>query len=159
LNRRNAEAITDICRQLDGIPLAIEMAAARMRSLLATEIQERLADRFRLLTSGNRATLARQQTLRAAIEWSYDLLTPPERPLLRYLSVFTGGWSREGAEALGADAEKGEDVLDLLTALVDKSLVTIEERGETPRYAMLESVRQYGRELLVRSGELWEAQQ
>jgi predicted ATPase/DNA-binding SARP family transcriptional activator len=179
LNRRSAEAITDICQQLDGIPLAIEMAAARMRALSATEIQERLADRFRLLTSGNRATLPRQQTLHAAIEWSYDLLTPPERDLLRYLSVFTGGWSREGVEAIckeeggrrkdesmtGLEAHPSSfilhpsDTVDLLMALVDKSLVTMEERGETPRYAMLESVRQYGRELLTKSGELGEAQQ
>jgi predicted ATPase/DNA-binding SARP family transcriptional activator len=170
LTRQNAAAIAEICRHLDGIPLALEMAAARMRSLSAPEIQARLADRFRLLTAANRAALPRQQTLRATIEWSYDLLSEAERALLRRLSVFAGGWTLEAAEAVCGDEgsrfpEPG-DVLDLLTCLVDRSLVIVEEAGAAAvipgpppsvphptRYRMLETVREYGWERLAESGE------
>ena len=100
LHRRNASAVVEICRQLDGIPLAIEMAAARLRSLSVGEIQDRLADRFRLLTSGNRGVLPRQQTLRAAIDWSYDQLAAAERDLFCRLAVFAGGWTCESAASV-----------------------------------------------------------
>src|SRR5207249_10096992 len=109
---------------LDGIPLAIELAAARVRALPVKKINERLDDRFRLLTGGSRTALPRQQTLRALIDWSYDLLSEPERMLLRRLSVFAGGWTLEAAEAVaGGDAVETWEVVDLLTALVEKSLV------------------------------------
>jgi predicted ATPase/class 3 adenylate cyclase len=126
----NAPAVAEVCHQLDGIPLAIELAAARVRALSVEQIAARLDDRFRLLTGGSRTALPRQQTLRALIDWSYDLLSEPERVLLRRLSVFAGGWSLEGAEAVsaGEDVETWE-VLDFLTGLVDKSLVLYEEPG------------------------------
>ena len=150
--RRNAAAVVEICRQLDGIPLAIEMAAARLRSLSVGEIQERLADRFRLLTSGNRGVLPRQQTLRAAIDWSYDQLRRRSAPVCR-LSVFAGGWTREAAESV-CGMEADVDVPDLLASLVDKSLVLRrEEEEEAVRYGMLETIRQYALERLEASGE------
>jgi predicted ATPase len=148
----NASAVTGICRHLDGIPLAIELAAARVRSLSVENIAARLNDRFRLLTGGNRTALPRQQTLRALIDWSYDLLTQKERALFRRLAVFAGGWTIEAAEAVGADGKLGEpEVLDLLTALVEKSLVAMEPNGG--RYRLLESVRQYAQERLDVSGD------
>ncbi len=120
-----------ICRQLDGIPLAIELAAARARALSVENIASRLSDRFRLLTSGNRTALPRQQTLRALIDWSYELLSEKERTLFGRLAVFAGGLTLEAAEAVCAGGRIDEaDVLDLLTALVEKSLVTVDaERG------------------------------
>ena len=105
---QNAPAVAEICRRLDGIPLAIELAAARVRALSVEKIAERLSDRFRLLTGGDRTALPRQQTLRALIDWSYDLLTEPERALLRRLAVFAGGWTLEAAEAVGAGGEVDE---------------------------------------------------
>jgi predicted ATPase len=148
----NSRAVVDICHRLNGIPLALELAAARVRALSVEEIAARLSDRFRLLTRGDRTALPRQQTLRASIDWSYDLLTDHERALLRRLSVFAGGWTLEAAEAVGVDgdAEKA-DVLDLLTNLVEKSLVTLEAEGE--RYRLLETVREYAQEGLDESGE------
>ena len=150
----NAPAVAQVCFRLDGIPLAIELAAARVRSLSAEEINRRLDQRFRLLTSGSRDTLPRQQTLRALIDWSYDLLTEPEKSLLSRLSVFAGGWTLSAAEAVCA-GEPVEDfeVLDLLTALVDKSLVVAEPAGNGTRYRLLETVRQYGGDRLGESGE------
>src|SRR2546430_15203406 len=134
----NAEAVANICRRLDGIPLALELAAARVRALSVEEIAARLSDRFRLLARGDRTALPRQQTLRASIHWSYELLTGHERALLQRLSVFAGGWTLEAAEAVGVDGEVGKaDVLDLLTNLVEKSLVTLEAEGE--RYRLLET--------------------
>jgi predicted ATPase/class 3 adenylate cyclase len=148
----NSEAVADICRRLDGIPLAIELAAARVRALSVDEIASRLNNRFRLLTSGDRTAMPRQQTLRGCIDWSYDLLGDEERALLRRLSVFAGGWSLEAAEAIGADGDVEEaDVLDLLTNLVEKSLVTLEAEGE--RYKLLETIREYAQEHLDESGE------
>src|SRR5205823_933603 len=131
---------------LDGIPLAIELAAARVRALPVEQIAARLNDRFRLLTGGSRTALPRQQTLRALIDWSYDLLSPPERVLLRRLSVFAGGWDLEAAEAVvcgeAGDACTGDgieawEVLDLLTSLVDKSLLLYEEQQGMARYRLL----------------------
>src|SRR6202035_1116239 len=117
------------------------------------QVAQRLDDRFRLLTGGSRTVVARQQTLRALIDWSYDLLSEPERLLLRRLSVFAGGWTLEAAEAVCAEEgiERWE-VLDLLTALVDKSLV-VEEPGAETRYRLLETIRQYSRERLLEAGE------
>src|SRR5439155_8972105 len=140
----NAPAVAQVCYRLDGIPLAIELAAARMKVLAVAQIAARLNDRFRLLTGGSRTALPRHQTLRAAIDWSYDLLSDPERVLLRRLSVFAGGWSLDAAEAVchGEGIEDWE-VLDLLTALVEKSLVQYEEQEGTARYRLLETVRQY----------------
>ncbi len=138
LQARNASDVVEICRQLDGIPLAIEMAAARLRSLSVGEIKTRLNDRFRLLKSGNRGALPRQHTLRATIDWSYDQLSDAERNMLRQVSVFAGGWTVEAAEAV---AGNGEDAEDLLSSLVDKSLAIAETQGERTRYRLLETVR------------------
>jgi predicted ATPase len=206
LTAENAPAVVQICRRLDGIPLALELAAARLKALSADELAARLDDRFRLLVGGSRTALPRQQTLRATIDWSYNLLSEPERALLLRLSVFAAGWTLEAAEAVCADfgfwildfglparaktpenraplsdaaAQKAsesrtpssepiqnpkskiqnEDVLDLLTALVDKSLVIYEAGGSAhprsagSRYRLLETVRQYARERLMETEE------
>ena len=148
LTDQNASSVAQICHRLDGIPLAIELAAARARVFSAEQIASRLDDRFKLLTGGSRTALPRQQTLRALIDWSYDMLSADEQVLLRRLSVFAGGWSFETAEAICNDL----DVLDLLTQLVNKSLVVVEEGKET-RYRLLETIRQYTRDKLLESGE------
>jgi len=149
---KNAAAVADICHRLDGIPLAIELAAARVRALSVETIAARLSDRFRLLVGGDRSALPRQQTLRALIDWSYDLLTERERAVLRRLAVFAGGWTIEGAEAVVPDGDvQGADVLELLTNLVEKSLVVVDPVGG--RYRLLDTVRQYAQERLDRSGE------
>jgi predicted ATPase/class 3 adenylate cyclase len=149
---QNAAAISEICRRLDGIPLAIELAAARVRALSVENIAARLNDRFRLLTRGSRTALPRQQTLRALIDWSYDLLDDRERAVLRRLAVFAGGWTLEAAEAVCAGGDVDEsDVLDLLTNLVEKSLAASEVEGA--HYWLLETVRQYAQERLDESGE------
>jgi predicted ATPase/class 3 adenylate cyclase len=154
LTRENAADVIRICRRLDGVPLALELAAARVRALSVAQVAKRLDDRFRLLTGGSRTVLARQQTLRAMIDWSYDLLTDSERLLLQRLSVFVGGWTLEAAEAVCAgESIQREAVLDLLAHLVDKSLVMIMDRKGTARYRMLETIREYAREKLVDSGE------
>lgn len=153
---RNASALVAVCRQLDGIPLAIELAAARVRSLSIEDISSKLDSRFRLLTGGSRTALPRQQTLRALIDWSYDLLNLQERALLNRLSVFAGGWTLPAAEAVCAgDGVEEWEVLDLLTSLVDKSLAIAEpqESDEQTRYRLLETVRQYARGRLEESGE------
>jgi predicted ATPase/DNA-binding XRE family transcriptional regulator len=152
LKEKNAPAIADICRRLDGIPLAIELAAARTKVFPAKQIAARLDDRFRLLTGGSRTALERHQTLRALIDWSYDLLSDEERMLFRQLSVFAGGWSFEAAQAVCGDGLGGE-VLDLLTHLVDKSLVAFEEELEEGRYRLPETIRQYARDKLFESGQ------
>ncbi len=181
LTSDNAAAVVRICRQLDGIPLAIELAAARLRVLSAGQIADRLTDRFRLLTGGSRTALPRQQTLRAALDWSCDLLTDQERSLLRKLSVFAGGWTLEAAEEVcgdcglriadcglpdpdrpirnpstrfaGTRAIRNEEVLDLLASLCDKSLMVAETSGASVRFRLLETVRQYSRDRLLESGE------
>ncbi|HEY2259469.1 MAG TPA: LuxR C-terminal-related transcriptional regulator [Solirubrobacteraceae bacterium] len=151
---RNAPAVAQICHELDGLPLAIELAAARVRMLAAEQIAAGLGDRFRLLTGGTRTALPRQQTLRASVDWSHELLDARERTLLRRLSVFAGGFTLDLAEAVGShDAIEPMAVLDLLASLVDKSLVVAEERSGTVRYRLLETVRQYGLERLIEAGE------
>ena len=148
----NAAAVIDICHRLDGIPLAIELAAARAHSLSVETIAARLSDRFRLLTRGDRTALPRQQTLRALIDWSHDLLTEHERTLLRRLAVFAGSWTLEAAEHVGAGGEVDDAaVLDLLSNLVEKSLVELEVEGE--RYRLLETMREYARLRLDESNE------
>jgi len=157
---QNASALASICHRLDGIPLALELAAARVRSLTVEEINNNLDDRFRFLTGGSKTALPRHQTLAAAIGWSYELLNPQERTLLVCLSVFLGGWTLKAAEAVGAGdhAPGGEsiedwEVLDLLTSLVDKSLVIAETGEGQTRYRLLETVRQYARDRLVQTGD------
>ena len=149
LTAANAPAVGQICRRLDGIPLALELAAARIKLFPAEQIAARLSDLFRLLTGGSRTALPRQQTLRAMIDWSYDLLSEPERALLRRLAVFVGGWSFEAADAVCPDL----DVLNLLEQLVNKSLVVMEDCEGLARYHMLETIRQYAREKLIAAGE------
>ncbi len=148
---RNAVAVADICRRLDGIPLAIELAAARAPALSVQQIATRLGDRFSLLTGGDLTAMPRQQTLRASIDWSVDLLSPAERTLLQRLSVFAGGWTLEAAEAVASGGGTNAlPVLDVLITLVEKSLVIMEAGGE--RYRLLETVRQYAQEQLQISG-------
>jgi len=150
----NAPAVAQVCHQLDGIPLAIELAAARVKVLAVEQIATRLDDRFRLLTGGSRMVLPRHQTLRAAIDWSYNMLSEAERVLLRRLSVFAGGWTLEAAEAVCAGGGvESTTILDLLTSLVDKSLVLAETQRGQARYRLLETVRQYAREWLREAGE------
>jgi predicted ATPase/class 3 adenylate cyclase/DNA-binding CsgD family transcriptional regulator len=146
--------VTEICRRLDGMPLAIELAAARVRALSPTEILEGLRDRFRLLTGGARTAVRRQQTLRASVDWSHTLLSEPERVLFRRLAVFLGGFDLDAAQSVagGADMQRFQ-VLDLLTLLVDKSLVVAENTGGRTRYRLLETVRQYALEKLGESGD------
>ena len=155
LSVSNARSVAQACRHLEGIPLAIELAAARVKAMTVEQIASRLEDHLGLLTTGSRTAQSRQQTLRATLDWSYDLLSEAERSLLRRLSVFAGGWSLEAAEQVcgGEDVAEGQ-VLDLLTSLVDKSLVLFEEReGTGGRYRLLEMVRQYAAESLQASDE------
>ena len=150
----NAAAVVRICHDLDGIPLALELAAARIQGMHVEQVAERLHDRFRLLARGSRAALQRHQTLRSLIDWSHDLLSPPERALLRRLAVFAGGWTLEAAEAVCAsDDLAGEDVLEVLSHLVEKSLVQLDAQPGRPRYRMLETIRQYGLNKLDEAGE------
>jgi DNA-binding CsgD family transcriptional regulator len=150
----NAAAVTEICRRLDGMPLAIELAAARVRALSLVDIVESLHDRFRLLTGGSRTAVRRQQTLRASVDWSHALLTEAERVLFRRLAVFLGGFDLDAARAVaGTDQLQRYQVLDQLTLLVDKSLVIVENTGGPTRYRLLETVRQYAQEKLGESGE------
>ena len=150
MTQSNAPAVARICQRLDGIALAIELAASRVRILRVEQIASRLDDAFRLLTGGSRTALPRQQTLRAMIDWSYNLLTEEEQTTLQRLSVFMGGCTLEAAEAVCGNA----DNLELLTHLVDKSLVTVDrEHGEDTRYYLLETIRQYARDKLLESGE------
>jgi predicted ATPase/class 3 adenylate cyclase/DNA-binding CsgD family transcriptional regulator len=150
----DAAAVAEICRRLDGIPLAIELAAARVRVLALAEVVHSLHNRFRLLTGGARTAVRRQQTLRASVDWSYALLTEPERILLRRLAVFMGGFDLQAAEVVaGGDEVASYQVLDMLTLLVDKSLVMAETTRGRTRYRLLETVRQYAQEKLGESGE------
>jgi predicted ATPase/DNA-binding CsgD family transcriptional regulator len=150
----NAATVGEICRRLDGVPLAIELAAARVRALSLTEILDSLHDRFRLLTGGSRTAVRRQQTLRASVDWSHGLLTGPERVLFRRLAAFLGGFDLPAARVVaGHDEVERFQVLDLLTLLVDKSLVVADDRRGRTRYRLLETVRQYALEKLGESGE------
>ncbi len=166
VNKENAPAIVQICQRLDGIPLAIELAAPKISILSVEQISNRLGDRFRLLTAGSHAVLERHQTLRATIDWSYNLLSPNEQVLFRRLSVFTGGWTLEAAESVCADEDtttqnalKAEDILELLGQLVNKSLVMTDERSGEIRYRLLETIRQYAYEELLKSGDASKAQE
>jgi predicted ATPase/class 3 adenylate cyclase len=149
LTDQNASSVAQICHRLDGIPLALELAAARVGIFSPEEIAARLGDRFKLLTGGSRTALPRQQTLRALIDWSYDLLSDEEQRLLRQLSVFAGGWRFEAAEAVCSNL----DVLTLLTKLVNKSIVMVDEQESSTRYHLLETIRQYARDKLLEAGE------
>jgi predicted ATPase/class 3 adenylate cyclase/DNA-binding CsgD family transcriptional regulator len=150
----NAPAVAEICRRLDGMPLAIEFAAARVRALSLSEIVDSLHDRFRLLTGGSRTAVRRQQTLRASVDWSHALLSEPERVLFRRLAVFLGGFDLDAARSVAAsDVAQRYQVLDQLSLLVDKSLVVAESSGGRTRYRLLETVRQYALEKLGESGE------
>jgi predicted ATPase/class 3 adenylate cyclase len=155
VDEANAALVSAICRQLDGIPLAIELAAARLPSLSLVEVAQRLRERFRLLTTGTRTALPRQQTLRALIDWSYDLLDATEQRALCRLSTFVGGCTIDAAEAVVADGRRIQslDVLDLVSALTDKSLLGSEPTPLGTRYTMLETVRQYAMEHLREGGD------
>jgi predicted ATPase/DNA-binding CsgD family transcriptional regulator len=154
LTDKNAPPILQICQRLGGIPLAIELAATRVKVLAVEQIAARLDDRFNLLTNGSRTAVPRHKTLRATIAWSYSLLSKKERTLLRRVSVFVGGWTLEAAEDVcGGEGIEPSQVLDLLTHLVDKSLVTGEEQTDAARYRMLETIREYAREKLENAGE------
>jgi predicted ATPase/class 3 adenylate cyclase len=149
ITESNAISIAQICSRLDGIPLAIELAAARVKLLSPEQIAARLDDRFRLLVGGSRTALPRQQTLRALIDWSYDLLSDEEKRLLQFASVFVGGWTLDALEAVSDDP----DTLELFEQLVNKSLVVTEERENEMRYFILETIRQYAREKLFDAGQ------
>jgi len=156
LDNRNVGAISEICRRLDGIPLAIELAAARVSVLSPDDIAKRLGDRFRLLAGGRRTAVPRQQTLHALIDWSWDLLTEEDRRMLRRLSIFAGGWTIDAAARVVGDGEAPMDPIELedaLTRLVDRSLVVV-DRGPSTRYHMLETIRQYAREKLIAADEV-----
>jgi predicted ATPase/transcriptional regulator with XRE-family HTH domain/uncharacterized protein HemY len=175
VRRDNALAVAQVCRRLDGIPLAIELAAARVRILSVEQIAQRLDDRFRFLTGGNRDGLPRQQTLRATLDWSYSLLAEPERALFRRLAIFVGSFNLDAVEAVAERTgrrmpgaghwgwselhtlphpnDNAPSIPDLLTDLVDKSLVQVEEEAGEARYRLLETLRQYGREKLIEAGE------
>jgi predicted ATPase/class 3 adenylate cyclase len=155
LTEQNAPVVAEITARLDGLPLAVELAATRAKVLTPEQILARLKSRLSILTSGSRSVPERQRTLRAAIAWSYDLLDPVERRLFARLSVFTGGWAFESAEAVCDPEELGVDALDGLTSLVDKSLIRrTEPPGSPSRFSMLETIREFGYERLEAAGEL-----
>ena len=148
------QPVADICRRLDGVPLALELAAARMRSMGPSDIASRLDERFRLLTAGRRTAVPRHQTLRGTIDWSYDLLTEPEQRLFNRLSVFVGGFSMEAAEQVCSEGAIDQlDVVDLVASLVDKSMVLANDTSLGSRYRILETLRQYGDEHAAEAGE------
>ena len=154
LDETTAPIVADVCRRIDGLPLAIELAAARLRSMSLQELSDRLHDRFRLLTGGSRAAAGRQRTLRAVVDWSWDLLSEPERRLARRLSVFPAGATLDAVEAVCAgDGVDADEVFDLLCALVDRSLLGVRGAG-TSRWRMLETIREYAEEEAERAGEL-----
>ena len=154
LDEETLPLMVSVCRLLDGLPLAIELAAARLRSLSLAGLRDRLDQRFRLLTGGSRTALARQQTLRATVDWSYSLLNPAEKSLLRLLSVFAEGFDLDAVEEVcgGGDIE-AFDTADLLGSLVDKSLVVAEPAGDAVRYRLLETIRQFAAERLAEAGD------
>ena len=155
LTDRDAQAVAELVAGLEGIPLAIELAAARLRALPVSEIGARLKERYKLLTAGSRVLQKRQQTLRALVDWSYNLLREDEKTLLGRLGVFAGGFDLAAAEEVcGSEPLTAADILDLLTSLVDKSLVVLDERADGARYRMLETIREYAREKLEARGEL-----
>ena len=154
----NTATVAEICRRLDGMPLAIELAAARVRALSLGEILDGLRDRFLLLTGGARTAVHRQQTLRASVDWSHALLSEPERVVFRRLAVFLGGFDLDAGHPVASDGDMQRfEVLDLLALLVDKSLVVADNSAGTTRYRLLETVRQYALDKLAESGEADEA--
>jgi predicted ATPase/DNA-binding SARP family transcriptional activator len=157
---QTGEVISDVCGRLDGLPLAVELAAARLRALPLATMAERLDDRFRLLTGGARTTLPRQQTLRAVVDWSYDLLFEDERRLFVRLAVFAGGCDLDAVEAICADDQvPRHEILDTLSRLVDKSLVTVDFSDTTARYSQLQTLWQYARQRLIESDEMDDVQE
>jgi predicted ATPase/DNA-binding XRE family transcriptional regulator len=155
VTNENSSALVQICHRLDGIPLAIELAAAKVRFLSLEQIDKRLGNRFHLLIGGSRTALPQHQTLQATIDWSYDLLSPTEQTLFQRLSVFVNGWTLEAAESIAADENiKSENILDLLSQLINKSLINKEEIISKTRYRMLETIREYALKKLTDSGEL-----
>jgi predicted ATPase len=164
LTRENAPAVVDICRHLDGLPLAMELAAARIKTLSPQAMLQQLDHRLDWLTRGSRDANSTRQTLRGTMEWSYTLLAEPERTLLRRLSVFSGGWTLRAAESVCADSKdptretilRREDILDVLIKLVDKSLVIADTGTQQARYRLFETMREFGREKLLQEGELTE---
>jgi predicted ATPase len=153
LEDSTAGLVASICRRLDGVPFAIELAAARLSAMSLVDLNERLDQRFRLLTGGSRTAVARQRTLQATVEWSFDLLNEPERAVLRRLSVFVGGFDLDAAEVTGAtEAVETSGIADLLASLVNKSLIVAEPSSGSLRYRLLETIRQYAADQLVRSG-------
>jgi predicted ATPase/DNA-binding XRE family transcriptional regulator len=154
LTIENASSVAKICSRLDGIPLAIELAAARVGTFSTEQMAVRLQESFSLLTTGNRTALPRHQTLQATMDWSYDLLSPSEQTLFRRVSVFVNGWTLEAAESVCSDVSiKSEAILDLLTQLINKSLIVAQEEFGRTRYRMLETIRQYANEKLIEAGE------
>ena len=154
LNEREAPVVAELVARLEGIPLALELAAARIRSLSVADINARLKDRYKLLTGGSQVLQERQQNLRALVDWSYELLTPEEQMVLDRLGVFVDGFDLAAAEAIcGGEPLASEDVLDLLGSLVEKSLVMLQERDDGARYLMLETIREYAREKLAQRGD------
>ena len=154
LSPRKASKVAEIGRMLEGIPLAIELAAARVSMLSVEQISERLTNSLKLLTGGSKTQLPKQRTLRGALDWSHELLSEDEKKLFGKLSVFAGGWTLEAAEVVGGGGDEEDDILDLLSGLVEKSLVMVEaSEGSSVRYRMLEPVRQYAREKLEESGD------
>ena len=147
VTEQNAAAVAAVCRRLDGVPLAIELAAARVPAMTPAELAQRLERSFAVLAGARRGALAHHQTLRAAIDWSFQLLTGPEQALLARLAVFAGGATLEAAEAVcGREGIDPDAVLGLLASLVAQSLVVAEEHGPHTRYRLLETIRQYGEE-------------
>ena len=154
LEAPTAELVASICRRLDGIPLAVELAAARLASMSLAHLDDRLDQRFRFLTGGPRTALPRQRTLQATVDWSFELLAPPERAVLDRLSVFSGAFELDAAEAICSDeALETADVADALGSLVNKSLVMAERSSGSLRYSLLETIRQYGIERLRAGGD------
>jgi non-specific serine/threonine protein kinase len=154
LTEHHVALVAQVCRRLDGMPLAIELAAARLAALSLDQLAARLEDLFRVLGGGSRTALPRQRTLRATLDWSYELLSTPEQALFARLCVFAGGWTLEGAEAVcSGEGIAAEEVLELLAGLVAKSLVAVDEGQADPRYRLLETMRQYGWEKLLGAGE------
>lgn len=160
VTEQNQDAVARLCAGLDGLPLAIELAAIRLRSLTVEQVVARLSDRFALLTIGSRAALPRQRTLRALIDWSYDLCPAPQQRLWARLSVFSNGFDQEAAEEVCADDDvRREEILNLLDGLIARSIVTRVDADRRPRFRMLETIRQYGHDRLVDLGELESARQ
>src|SRR5262249_7517749 len=156
LTEGNAPAVAALCTRLDGVPLAIELAVARLRALSPEQVLDRLDERFRLLTGGSRAAMPRQQTLRALVDWSYALCSPEERELWARVSVFAGSFDLEAAQQVCADGAvlPPDALLDAVTGLVEKSVLLREEPPSGVRYRVLETIRQYGRERLAERGDV-----